>query len=54
MQISTGRRGYVENQRMLRAAALTLALCLLLTGCSFPMQETIQVEELLRAPRLAG
>ena len=38
----------------LRAAALTLALCLLLTGCSFPMQETIQVEELLRAPRLAG
>ena len=38
----------------LRAVALTLALCLLLTGCSFPMQETIQVEELLRAPRLAG
>ena len=38
----------------LRAAALTLVLCLLLTGCSFPMQETIQVEELLRAPRLAG
>ena len=38
----------------LRAAALTLALCLLLTGCSFPMQETMQVEELLRAPRLAG
>ena len=38
----------------LRAAALTLALCMLLTGCSFPMQETIQVEELLRAPRLAG
>ena len=38
----------------LRAAALTLTLCLLLTGCSFPMQETIQVEELLRAPRLAG
>ena len=35
----------------LRAAALTLALCLLLTGCSFPMQETIQVEELLRVPR---
>ena len=38
----------------LRAAALTLVLCLLLTGCSFPMQETMQVEELLRAPRLAG
>ncbi|MFR1571361.1 MAG: hypothetical protein ACLSTW_00150 [Faecalibacterium sp.] len=37
----------------LRAAALTLALCLLLTGCSFPMQEeTMQVEELLRAPAL--
>ena len=38
----------------LRAAALCVAFCLLLTGCSFPMQETIQVEELLRAPRLAG
>ena len=39
----------------LRAAALCVAFCLLLTGCSIPMQEeTVQVEELLRAPRLAG
>ena len=39
----------------LRAAALCAAFCLLLTGCSLPMQEeTVQVEELLRAPRLAG
>ena len=39
----------------LRAAALCAAFCLLLTGCSIPMQEeTVQVEELLRAPRLAG
>ena len=38
----------------LRAAALCVAFCLLLTGCSIPMQETMQVEELLRAPRLAG
>ena len=44
----------LKIREWLRAAALTLALCLLLTGCSFPMQETIQVEELLRAPRLAG
>ena len=37
----------------LRAAALCAAFCLLLTGCSIPMQEeTVQVEELLRAPRL--
>ena len=39
----------------LRAAALCVAFCLLLTGCSIPMpEETVQVEELLRAPRLAG
>ena len=39
----------------LRAAALCAAFCLLLPGCSIPMQEeTVQVEELLRAPRLAG
>ena len=39
----------------LRAAALCMAFCLLLTGCSIPMpEETVQVEELLRAPRLAG
>ena len=39
----------------LRAAALCAAFCLLLTGCSIPMpEETVQVEELLRAPRLAG
>ena len=38
----------------LQAAALTIALCLLLTGCSLPIQETMQLEELLRAPRLAG
>lgn len=39
----------------LRAAALCVAFCLLLTGCTIPMQEeTVQVEELLRAPRLAG
>ena len=39
----------------LRAAALCMAFCLLLTGCSIPMQEEkVQVEELLRAPRLAG
>ena len=39
----------------LRAAALCVAFCLLLTGCSIPMQEeTVQVEELLRAPRLAA
>ena len=39
----------------LQAAALSMAFCLLLTGCSFSLQgETMQVEELLRAPRLAG
>ena len=39
----------------LRAAALCVAFCLLLTGCNIPMpEETVQVEELLRAPRLAG
>lgn len=39
----------------LRAAALCVAFCLLLTGCDIPMpEETVQVEELLRAPRLAG
>ena len=39
----------------LRAAALCVAFCLLLTGCSIPVpEETVQVEELLRAPRLAG
>ena len=37
----------------LRAAALCVAFCLLLTGCSIPMpEETVQVEELLRAPAL--
>ncbi len=39
----------------LRAAALCVAFCLLLTGCSIPMQEeTVQVEELLRAPAPCG
>ena len=36
----------------LRAAALTLVLCLLLTGCSFPMQETMQVEDCCVRPAL--
>lgn len=34
--------------------AALLLFCLLLSGCSFTLQETMQVEELLRAPRLSG
>ena len=40
-----------ELQRLLAACAL---LALLLTGCSVPLPENRQVEDLLRAPRLAG
>ena len=42
---------------MKRRHFLLLAACCLaglLPGCSFPMTENMQVEELLRAPRLSG
>ena len=42
---------------MKRRHFLSLAACCLLgllPGCSFPMTDNMQVEELLRAPRLSG
>ena len=44
----------MKKIRQFCAALVCAALCLLLTGCDLLPDERIQVEELLRAPRLSG
>ena len=41
-------------KRICRVLAACLLVCFLLTGCSLSLPESRQVEDLLRAPRLAG
>ena len=47
-----GRRGLLK--KLGRLLAVCALLGLLLTGCNMPLEENRQVEDLLRAPQLAG